>query len=304
MDRRWAGVVLLVAAVAAAVVIGNLRSKQVAGSAAAAPLPDPPSVGVCLGQFSGFGYPAEAPVVPCDRPHFGEVAAVMPGALPEVTSAGAYDDPNSPNNACPRETNGYLGIAEDVSTSELAWQQTAAVGAELIQPTELERKMGSAWVACAAAVGGADLPLQPYDGTLRNAATTGRYPSVLATCPLSAEQPTLNQNCDYPHEMESFGTITVQKTIDDLAAITGTCTDLAQTRTGLTDPTADGRMTVAVLQNESAKSYVVEVPSSGADPTTITPMQTITYYCVLRTTGAHRLTGPLLGLHGGPVPLS
>ncbi len=303
MDRRWAGIVLLVAAVAAAIVLGSLRTKQVPGSASAAPAPDPPSVGNCLGEFGGSNYPDQAPVVPCDRPHFAEVVAVMPDALPEVASAGSYDDPDSPINACPRETNRYLGIADDAYISDLVWHQTAQVTGTLIQPTELDRMLGSGWVACAAAVGGADLSLQPYDGTLRNAATTGHLPPMLATCPLSTEQLSLNQHCDHPHPMESFGTITVAKKIDDLAAVTASCADLVKARTGLADPAAGGRMTVAVLQDKSTDNYVIEAPGSGAEPTTVTLTQMATYYCLVRTTGTHELTGPLLGLHGGPIPL-
>jgi len=303
MDRRWTGIVLLVAAVAAAVVIGSLRSKQVSGSAAPALRPGPPSVGDCLGQFTGFEYPEEAPVVPCDQPHFAEVAAVRPRALPEVASAGSYDDPNSPNNACPREISRFLGIAERASTSELAWQPTAEVRAALIQPNELERKLGSAWVVCAAAVGGPDLPFQPYDGTLRDAASTGHYPSTLGTCPASPEQLSLNQNCDRPHDRESFGTLTMEKKISDVTAATASCAELVKRATGLSDPTAGGRMTVSVVRDQTAVRYVVEMPDAPGGATIYAPTPGYSYYCLVRTTGKYDLTGPLLGLQGAPIPL-
>jgi hypothetical protein len=303
MDRRWAGIVLLVAAVAAAVVVGSLRSKQIAGSAAPAPISEPPAVGDCLGQLSGYGYPEVAPVVPCDQPHFAEVAAVMPRALPEVASAESFDDPNSPNNACPRQTSRYLGLGGEASTSESEWQPTATVGAVLIGPSELQRKMGSAWVVCAVAVGGADLPLQGYQGTLRDAAATGHYPSILATCPVSPEQLSLNQNCDYPHDMESFGYRSAKKKIGDITAATTSCAELVKRATGLSDPTAGGRMTVVVLPDETAQSYSVETPEAAGDVTIYRLTPGYGYFCLVRATGQHDLTGPLLGLQGGPIPL-
>ena len=293
MDRRWTGIVLLVAAVAAAVVIGSLRSKQVSGSAAPALRPGPPSVGDCLGQFSGFEYPEEAPVVPCDQPHFAEVAAVGPGA-PRGGLGGVIRRSEQPQQCLPPGDQPVPGIAErcvDVRVGLATRPQQ--VRAALIQPTELERKLGSAWVACAAAVGGPDLPFQPYDGTLRDAASTGHYPSTLGTCPASPEQLSLNQNCDRPHDMESFGTLTMEKKISDGTAATASCAELVKRATGLSDPTAGGRMTVSVVRDQTAVSYVVEMPDAPGGATIYAPTPGYSYYCLVRTTGKYDLTGPL-----------
>src|SRR6185312_8156119 len=250
MDRRWGGIVLLVAAVAAAVVLGSLHTKQVGGVAVTAPPPGPPAVGSCLGAMAGYGYPFQATPVSCDQAHVGEVVEVMPdGALSRATSpADASNDHGDPAAACQEAASGYLGVAQ-AST----WYPSAAYGSYLIQPDSISQQSGSTWLVCAVGTSAADLGQGAYDGTLRDAVEGGRFPSSFAVCPLSFDNVSMAQSCTSPHRLESFGTTSVGDT-GQLPELTASCASWVASLTGQADPTAGGRLTVALVPADAPSS--------------------------------------------------
>ena len=297
MDRRWGGIVLLIAAVAAAVVLGSLHTKQVGGTAATAPPPGPPAVGDCLGVLAGYGYPFAATVVACEQAHVGEVVDVMSdGALSHATSpADSTDDETDPSIACELAAVRYMGVP-DGST----WYPAATFGSYLIQPDPIAQQLGSQWLVCAVGASAADLGQGAYDGTLRDAAAGGRYPSSFAVCPLSFDNISMAQSCTSPHRLESFGTTFVGDT-GRLPELTASCASWVATLTGLADPTAGGRLTAALVPTD-ASSSTEPATEEGAPTDQVEPGGAV-YTCVVHTTGSHELTGPLLGLRGEPVPV-
>jgi hypothetical protein len=297
MGRRLTGVAVLVLAIVAAVVVGGFHTKQVRGAPTTAPPPDPPAAGACLGNLAGYGYPFYASEVPCDRAHVGEVVEVMPaGALARATStADSTNDDRDPSIACQQSVIRYLGVA-DGST----WLPSAPVAAYLIEPDPIAAQLGSDWLLCAAGVEGADVGQGAYNGTLRDAMRTGRFPPSFAVCPVSLEHTSSSQTCTAEHSVEAFGVTTVGDT-GQLPELTASCATLVTSMTGLADPTAGGRLTVALAPQVS---IVATQPAGRAAGTQTVNVSADIYVCLVHTTGSEQLTGPLLGLHGGRLPLT
>ena len=313
MDRRLVGGLVLAVAVIAALA-GNARTKQVAGDVVRGPLPDPPAVGDCvleplpesvLNAFNGSEEVADHLTVrmaPCTGARYGEVVAVVAAGLDYSVPTGGdiWSDPNSPANTCSAAAGTYLGA--EAGDYLHRWSPATAMTLGAVGPDPVLAHAGQRWLACLV-VGlgepdGAVRTTHRYSRTLRDALSSLRLPPELAQC--APALPAMGASvemipCGRPHSAELFGTAWSDRPDDaERVRLTGECTDFVRKLAGTADPTAGGRLRVRVTS--------VELPpdSSDTSPDAVGPMY---YYCGVEAVAGHVLTGPLLGLGIGPLPV-
>ncbi len=310
MDRRWGGLVILVIALVAAFA-GAARSKPIAGTASLAPIPGPPAVGDCLLEPAPNGAGSsrrEDDVVPalrieaCTGPRYGEVMAVI--ERQDRSRSGTLRDP--PMDPCRRVFDDYLGAIE---RTELDRWSGRSFADQLAVPTALQRSQGQDWVACLVVPMGRPETAR-YTGTLRDVLRTRSYPSEFADCLPSLRLGDLPMHlaadCRTPHPGELLGWLTLDRTEVRSSALRSSCTALAVDLTGLADPTAGGRLQLDVRTSTTSLmmwtvddgrgSIRVDGPEAAEGPV-------FEVYCLLVPTAGKMLTGPLLGLADGPLPV-
>ncbi len=307
--------ILVIALVAA--FAGAARTKTVPGVAALAPIPGPPAVGDCLvasdstdGSLDSYAgaepdtaYPTLR-MAPCDGPRFGEVSAVFdPTNLGRRRTTGELDEP-APQR-CQTFASTFLGIAP-VEVGH--WQAELGISTIVVRPTALQEAAGQTWLACVVRPDG-PTGVDGYTGTLRDADRKRSYPAALAICLESVTARnfpgSVGTDCDTSHAAELVGSRTIPRGAGPDDQPPTSCRDLIAHVTGLTDPTAGGRLEPLVVTVRtrdlvwSATGEQTVAPGSvdeGAVPVTKA-------YCLVAPTGAHRLTGPLLGLGAKPLPV-
>jgi len=315
VDRRWGGVLVLVVAVVAALA-GNARIKDIAGQALRGPVPGPPSVGDCLleppgtalwGTFAGdqgsgyalgddAGYPSLR-TGECAARRFGEVAGVvMDGPDRRLTYQQAWGDASSAQSRCSDMVDAYLGATRSSSAAP-EWGPAPYATLVLVGPSDVQRADGQHWLGCVAAAVEAPGVSTSYTGTVRGMMRTLRFPPELAVC-LEVQPSTAGVTqvgCGQQHKVEllaiGYSDDSRPAHPDDAER---SCVALATSMTGLADPTAAGRLRV--------RAVGVPLPPdpNSADTSTANPTQ---WYCTIEPKGNHVLTGPLLGLGDGPLPL-
>ena len=315
MDRRWGGVLVLVVAIVAALA-GNARTKLVAGHGLTEQLPDPPAVGDCVLEalsesvLNAFDRTVEirdfpsARISPCTGSRYGEVVAVLDTGLDYTapSDGDVWGDPKSPANRCSSAVELYLGVpaADDRSSR---WSPTASVAVAGLGPGPVLTDAGQRWVACVVVslAESANDPrgTQRFTGTLQDALETLRLPPQLAQCAPSLPDPTLGSvsmiPCDRPHSAELLGFAWSDRPDNATKSrLAHECPELIGMLTGLADPTAHGRLRVR------ATSMQLPPDASDTDPDAVGPVY---YYCGVEATSGLLLTGPMLGLDNGPLPI-
>ena len=299
IDRRLGGIAVLVLAVVAAMVVGARNAKYIKGTAGVAPVADPPVVGDCLtGPMTQGPYPAIVATGPCSGSRYGQVVAVMPHTLGEVAqdSAESGDMTATLEGSCTRKGMQFLGLSFPVlqgsATEPPTWFPSTNIGPGLIQPDPLAQRFGADWTACMVSVYAIFDEPTDYRGTLAQVHVTRDYPPNAATCwsdlPLN-ETPAVP--CRQPHEVEQFGGMWDMDPGTRPAELQSSCLELVKDMTGMEDPTAAGALQVRVLQ-----SYTYPAPD---DQDTLLAG----YSCIVRAAAGKQLTGPLLSLYDGPVPV-
>ncbi len=299
MDRRLAGIVVLVVALVAVAVVPSVAGRRVAGSAVATVFPRPPAVGDCLlTPFSGAvrsGVPQEIPFTAtrfgsCVGMIAGEVVAVWPDAASAQATTSRLAGP------CYQATASYAGLqssrrSTDVPGAQPAgtvrWKPTIGFIPYHVVPGDQEGRAGRTWVACLAVPIGRSM----YVGTLRAAFTTGSLPPEFGLCWSGEDIDRLPGPvpCSQPHVAELLATGFIR---DRRAApselIDAACPAMASRLMRTGDPTRGGQ-----LQIVSDRSG--DVASRSDAPLTIG--------CVVSATGGQLLSGTVIGLGDRPAPL-
>lgn len=301
MDRRLAGIVLLIVALVAVIVVPSLTGRRVAGSAVATVFPDPPVAGDCL--LAPFpidvrsGVPPEIAVTvtrfgSCAGSIAGEVVAVWPNE--SSAQAAATSRRAGP---CYQATATYAGLESTRRSTDLPgapspgpvrWKPTIGFEPYHVIPSREERSAGRSWVACLAVPTGRPT----YRGTLSDAFTTGSLPAEFGLCwegddidRLPAPVP-----CTEPHTAELLATGWIR---DRLAAPTelldAACPAMAARLMRTDDPTRGGQLQIV------SDRFTADVFSRSDAPLTIG--------CVVSAAGSQLLTGTLIGLGDRPAPL-
>ena len=319
MDRRTGGALVLVIAVIAAFA-GVFGTKVIAGDARRGPVEGPPDVGSCVldavaEEAFVSRYQVDISVTldgeihphvrtgPCTEPTYGEVVGVLADGLDYLPPNEGFisEDPGTPSKKCAELGRAFLSAGREPTDNTVQWHQAPMPSFDTIGPSEIQKRMGQRWLACRvvaySASGGTQVP---YGGTVRGAAASGGYPSEFARC--SEDPPgrgfdVARIDCSLPHRSELLASASTSAPSTTVSQrLERECTDLAGTMTGMADPTAGGRL--AVTYTEVAVPVYGE--SGAMDPL---HMIDVSYACSLQVVGDGVLTGPLLGLGDGDVPL-
>ncbi len=302
MDRRLAGIVVLLLALSAVVVVPSLDGKRTSGTAVAVTFPHPPRVGDCLRAPFALtaavaGSPPEISVTsvdlgPCEGEVSGEVVAFW------ETSAAAAQAPSSRfGGPCYRQAAEYAGLQSNGRSTDLPgapaggpvrWKPTIGFNPFLVVPGEIEQRAGRSWVACLVLpVGGV-----AYSGTLRDAFSQG-LPAQFGLCFNSANFDVLPSLllCDQPHVAELLATGWIRdRSQVSLPEVQDACREVAGRLIGADDPTR-GEALEIVTDRLTAQSV-----DRSDGPLTIG--------CFATTRGASELSGSVIGLGERPVPIA
>ena len=302
MDRRLAGIVLLVVALVAVIAVPSVTGRRVAGSAVATVFPDPPVVGDCLqAPFPDAvqaGVPPEITVTAtrfgsCAGPIAGEVVAVWP-----TESAALAAATNRRVAPCYQATATFAGLESSRRSTDVPdapppgpvrWKPTIGFDPYHVVPGEQERRAGRSWVACLAVPTGHPT----YRGTLSDAFTTGSLPAEFGLCWAGDDIGRLPVSvpCHQPHAAELLATGWIR---DRVAAptefIDAACPALAARLMRTDDPTRGGQLQIV------SDRFTGDATSNPDSPLTIG--------CIVYATGSQLLSGTVIGLGDRPAPLA
>jgi len=303
MDRRLAGIVVLVVAIVAVAVLPTIEGRRVAGSAVATVFPPPPKIGDCVlppfpSDAQSDGWPPEIRVTAvrfgsCAGTIVGEVVGLRDTETGEASNADRFRT----RGPCFRETAAFAGLQQSGRSTTVpgapadgpvAWLPTVGFIGYLVVPSTRERNAGRSWAACLAVA-----PNQPtYQGSLRNAFTTGVFPDQFGLCWAEADldvMPALLP-CAEPHPAELLATGWIRnRSVVSRAEIDASCRDIAGRIMRTDDPTRGGVLTVVTDP----------VRRDGAS----TPDSPMSVGCFVTPAGAAPLTGTVIGLGVRPVPM-
>ncbi|MET3806212.1 hypothetical protein ABIB25_003222 [Nakamurella sp. UYEF19] len=290
----------------AAVITPSIVGRTVVGQAEMALIPGPPAVGDCLLEPirqaqqidqvpTGKLTYRPLSIGPCTGARFGEVVSLIPAGqvraapatAPGVTNDAGFRDPNRAR--CRHDLDAYSG-ARDPSTAPGAsqyWTSAAPISVTFAGPSPLQQSMGQDWIACVEFIDGVDGRSASYTSSLRNAIRQTILPPEAALCLATSDiQQEVPVPCSQEHQAEMFAYSLVQGI--SVRRMDAACLLFVRQLTGMTDPTATGRLRV----------YSTLPDTAGEAPY---PPDRV---CLVATLGTRSLTGPLIGIGNNPVPLS
>jgi hypothetical protein len=303
MDRRVTGIVVLVLALIAIVVLPSISGRRVPGTAVALVFADPPAVGDCSrplpsGSVDNSGSAPEVSAAamtfgPCSGAIGGEVVGVWP------TPAAALADQSgsSRGGVCYRQAADFAGLRAFGRTTDafgdpfdgaVYWKPTIGFDPVNIVPDPVAAAGGQTWVACLAV----PTKASSYLGTLRNAYVSGRLPDAFGLCwdndDLDKEVQLLP--CDQPHPAELLATGWVPNRSKILnSQIDASCRTAAGRIMRSADPSRQG-----------AVSIVADLVSKdGAQ----TPDAPLSVNCFATAVSPRKLSGSVVGVADGPLPM-
>ena len=307
--RRRGGLIVLLAALLL-LAVPALRPGPVDGRAAPETVAGPPAVGDCVTEpvqrYPGYGsrtggsylYPQLA-VAPCVGIRFAEVVSVLTDPVePEIVVAGSSVNVSDPNqDACRIAVRDHLGTRVTVDPTRAVWSTVTTVEVSVTRPSPRQEAAGQRWLACLAAARGVTHPDQdpaPYDGTLRNAISTGVARDRIGACTTDDDLGTASYptgGCNRPHTVQLLATTRDFPAGSPVATAEAGCRSTAERLTGLPDVTAGGALTVVI-------AVTVDGLSMSGD---VVPVDALVS-CGIRTTGGRTLDGGLVGLGDRPLP--
>jgi len=309
MRRSWTGLLVILTAVLAAVVVPNLSAKSIVGTAVRAPIGGPAAVGDCLAESLTSPvwatddrqprYP-NARLVPCTGIRFGEVVRVIPNGLAKgpVTTADPAGNRSTTN---PNQAECSVGLGDFVGRPVTDWTLAFGFSVGAIGPSRAQIAAGQTWLACIAYFAGQDgngndlNTTVAYQTSARAVLTSGRLPPEMASC-LATTATVRASSCATPHQAELFATISTNPPGTTAANLQSGCVALIGRYTAMADPLVDGRLTVQVRATHVIRELVIAGLGSPGDSTGLAA-------CVLTSSSAGQLLkGPLLGLGPQAVP--
>jgi hypothetical protein len=276
MERRLAGVVLLLVALTVVVSVPRLLEPGLVARPAALPLPAPPAIGACLDLS------VRVTQVSCAQPHAAEVTARWAADAAGRPSGDA-------ESRCRAAAFSYVGLG--LIGSAQVWRPSFGGRSWVVHAPAGERIGERGWSACvigpsrAATSSGAvrDLGLRP----------TGR-PAEFGVCVSTDE---IMVACDRPHRVEYLTDAVgfARSLVNEREASrwrTG-CAEIAAVLLATPDPTLGGQLSVE-FRTVSAD------PRTGVEP----PASVVFALCAVVLDGERDLVGSLFGLGSGELPLA
>ncbi len=291
---------LLAVAVLVVLVFAGLEPRRVAGLPQALSVPGPPTVGDCVPdpvnpvnwETGDYIYP-QLQFKSCDRFRFGEVVAVLanPAQAPATTGSNTGRSVGDPNpGACLDAGSSYVGAVPLFQY----WSPRIYAFSALFSPAPLQQAVGQHWLACAMFIPAdpAQTAVARYDGSLRNALSTGNERELLGSCGSGRDWTTgYVSMCSSPHEFQvlASGMGDGHVSRDELER---TCVQVAHRLTTLPDVTAKGALAVEVRTTDNSGA---SIDSAGLPVVA-------KLGCGISVVGSRRLAGSLVALGELPIP--
>ena len=309
--RQRAGLIVISVVLVLVGVIAGHRMQLVAGSAQAAPVPQPPAVGDCVVDpipvgvvlTAGSGgtvpsYPAQH-IEPCNGLRYGDVAAVIPSPAPTVAAPRSdgstlLTDPNL--DGCLPSAQRFLGIVTATPAFGY-WFPSLRTTLSLAGPSARQRAAGQHWAACVVApsfTDGSGVPSsRRYGGSIHHALHTGVLRDQLGNCASSIDW--LGGgfgDCARPHLLEllAYGRSGARPV--DRSQVASTCRQLVGRFTGMPDLTAGGALSVLIHAHDDD---LIAITTAKIPPNA-------NLACGIASTGTRILGGSLIALGRQPVP--
>jgi hypothetical protein len=303
MSRRLAGIVVVILALVAVIVVPSINGRRLAGSAVASKFPDPPRVGDCLRQpvpssANRGGVPPEIAFTaisfgPCSGVVAGQIVAFWPSRAAMEADQSTRRSSRGP---CYRQAARFAGLppfqrSTDAfgapSDGSIAWRPTIGFDPYHVIPGVRESNAGRSWIACLVVPSGH----RAYVGTLRDALTTGVMPPQFGSCWAGVELDKVPASlpCDRPHTAELLATGFIRnESIATAAVVDESCRYIAGRIMRVDDPTHGGKLAVVAGGILGTPLILPETPSSIG--------------CFVTTAGGQQLSTTLMGLDDRPVP--
>jgi hypothetical protein len=304
MDRRVAGIAVLVLALLAVVIVPSISGRRVVGTAVGLTFAAPPEVGDCVAPLpSGvLNTSSRTPEVPisaieleasCSGPIGGEVVGVWP------TQAAAQNDQfgSRRGGPCYRQVADYAGLQPfsrsiDVFGApfdgRVSWKPTIGFKPINIVPGTLAAAGGQNWVACLAV----PTLATTYHGTLRDAYVSGTLPDAFGLCWDGDDLDTAANllHCDDPHPAELLATGWVQnRATISKAEIEASCRSVAGRIMRTADSTRQGAISIVADQVSQ------DGAQRGDEPLAVN--------CFVTAILPQRLSSTVVSLGDRPLPL-
>lgn len=301
MERRPLGLGVVLVVLLAALAMPLFLGRRIAGSPVALAIPAEPHVGDCLLDLapvppSSGDVDRPPAVVSCASQHRGEVVTMTPTTVAHSAMNGgrAVQVPNVA--ACAETAYLYMGLhpldgSGRRSGSLGPWWPGFSAEFAMVRPSPVQVRLGQSWTACVLTsphglISGAAAQL--YAGSPR--------PSPIALCSASSEIALyVSTPCEQAHAAEILGWRVTDQSSNTQASFGQSCTELAQRMTGMSDPTADGALGLAVVIIGSGDAKAHE----GWGPGHSGPYRAA---CTISTAASRQLTGSLAGLGDAPLP--
>ena len=315
MDRRGIGLLVVVLALIAAVIVPRVIGPGITGAAQAVPVPGPPKVGDCVtasfdptpmvtsSTDSMISYP-DLTLGPCSGSRYGEVAALIvhpAGVIYPTDDDGnrSIDDPNEYGTCFPAAQR-YVGLPTAglaPTTVNKFWWLTARSEDLLSQPSPRQRAAGQEWLACIVYLRSIDadggMHAVAARGSLKGAISTGTGRDYLGVCPATDDwMENTGGDCLAPHVGELFAAGAVTDAPVARVELESTCTSVIAKATGMADVTAGGRLAARMLVTDMAGHPLLDRTIPAGSP----------IMCGLLAVGGKALRGSLLSIGNGGIP--
>ena len=296
MDRRVAGLVVLVATLISMLVLGGITGREVAGSAVLTPAPAAPQAGDCVRQSDVEWIP-----ISCTSPHTAEV--VQGWTALSTPGIDVYDK-------CITAARQYLPPPPEDGTPSATWSAPPVMSTTmLVSGPGRDQVSHWSWQACVIRPIISDENHAGYRGRLRDVTSTGNLPVELRRCFVRpGTLGVVGISCAQGHLGEILAArqlrvFTSSDQLDDTSTnpeVNAQCRGIARRATATSDPTYGGRLAVVVNLHATGMGFVVSIASRGE------VSQSYVLYeasCSVESVSGHELYASVVGLGARPLPI-
>ncbi|MEP6561958.1 MAG: hypothetical protein ABJD68_12905 [Nakamurella sp.] len=303
MDRRVAGIVVLIVALLAVVVVPSISGRRVTGNPIGLTFADPPRVGDCLTALpagsaeKGGGTPEVSAAAITFGTCSGSIGGEVVGVWPTAAAAQADQSGSRRGGPCYRQAADFAGLLPFGRSTDVFgaafdravyWKPTIGFNPVNVVPEPLAAAAGRTWVACLV------IPTREtsYRGTLRAAYVGGRLPDAYGLCwnrdDLDSAATLLH--CDEPHAAELLATGWVEdRSKIDLPDLDASCLTVAGRIMRTADPTRQGAISIVTDPVSKDGAQRADAP--------------LAVNCFATAVSPQQLSGTVIGLGDSPLPL-
>lgn len=303
MNRRWGGVLLLVAVLLAAMVVPRLGGHRVPGAAQRIPLPPSPEIGACVSAFDQPIDTRESLQVgiltgefgSCGGKITGELVALLPESASDfAVGMGSNGGSSAAERAmylhldCQSEANRYAGLeltqngrwtVPGGSELDLPWSINLGITGFVLMPGEKERQAGADWLGCVLY----NLSSPFYVGSAGRVFDGESVSTEVGICWAEPGISTEISSCGEKYRTQFLGSAMLLELSAPAneATVNESCSRFASLAMGVPDPTFGGQLDVTGKFDASSKDWA---------------------YCTVSSTSGRALNRSLLGIGEGPLP--